>query len=108
MTAFSAEDVAEIERGGNAAFNAKYLARSSARDFILPNFNDTAKLRDFIRAKYVEKKWYSDDGVAEPSSAAPAHAASVPNRRASVGPSAGGAAKSVAPLAGPVGTVKFL
>jgi hypothetical protein len=35
MTAFSAEDVAEISAGGNHACNAKYLARMG-KDFQFP------------------------------------------------------------------------
>ena len=43
---------------------------------------DVVKLRDFIRAKYIEKKWFSEDGV--PSAAAAAPAAVEATRRSSI------------------------
>jgi hypothetical protein len=62
MTQFTAEDVNQITEGGNANFNAKYLARAgTARDYNPNVGSDVAKLRDFIRTKYVDKRWYSED-----------------------------------------------
>lgn len=96
MTAFTAEDVAELTAGGNQAFNAKYLAKAG-RDFQLPTGNDVTKLRDFIRAKYVDKKWYAEEGA---NYVAPAPAAEPANRRASV-------SKSAAPAPAPAVRFSF-
>eukprot|EP00981_Chlorochromonas_danica_P012379 scaffold4867_cov161-Ochromonas_danica.AAC.7 len=64
MTVFSEDDVAGLANMGNAAFNSVYLARLNTREFAIPNGNDTVKLKDFIRQKYVEKKWHRDFGTA--------------------------------------------
>lgn len=73
MTAFSIEDVAEIAQGGNVVHNAKYLAKHGGKDSSIPSGNDATKRREFIRTKYIDKKWYSEDGTAtvDPSIAAP-------------------------------------
>ena len=63
MSVFTAEDVADMAAGGNVAFNALYLARHP-RDHTMPNGTDIVKLKDFIKQKYIEKRWYggSDAG----------------------------------------------
>ena len=95
MSVFTAEDLAEMAAGGNAAHNAVYLGRHQ-RDHTLPNGSDIIKLKEFIRLKYVDKKWHTggDGGgggeLRRPSvsgwgtgsngaSAAPAPAANVPS-----------------------------
>ena len=57
MSVFTAEDVADMAAGGNVAFNALYLARHP-RDHTMPNGSDIVKLKDFIKQKYIEKRWY--------------------------------------------------
>ena len=62
MSEFTKEDVAALAAMGNNAHNAKYLARHTPRDHHpIPNGSDVNKLRDFIKMKYVDKRWYSDD-----------------------------------------------
>mmetsp|Transcript_39812 Transcript_39812/g.98084 ORF Transcript_39812/g.98084 Transcript_39812/m.98084 type:complete len:280 (-) Transcript_39812:127-966(-) len=58
MSKFTDEEVEQIESsGGNEAHNDKYLARWEPRDFPLPDPSDTAKVKEFLRMKYVEKRW---------------------------------------------------
>ena len=59
MSVFSAEDVADVAAGGNIAHNAIYMAKHTAKESV-PNGSDVTKLRDFIKSKYNDKKWYSN------------------------------------------------
>ena len=59
MSVFTAEDVADVAAVGNAAHNAIYLARFQNKEFI-PNGSDILKLREFIKSKYNDKKWYAN------------------------------------------------
>ncbi len=63
MSEFSQEDVKALEHGGNTEFNSKYMARyNQAKDLPLPStLTDINKLRDFIKFKYVDKKWHIDN-----------------------------------------------
>lgn len=71
MSTFTQEDVSALEGGGNSAANASYLARYQAsRDVPIPtSSSDISKLRDFIRQKYLDKKWHTDSGSSLTSSA---------------------------------------
>ena len=60
MSVFSPEDVEEMASGGNSSHNALYMARWTPKEFPIPNGTDITKLRDFIRYKYVDKRWYSN------------------------------------------------
>ena len=51
---FSIEEATSLSSRGNAAFNAIYLAKHSARDGPIPDGNDMNKLKDFIKSKYEE------------------------------------------------------
>ncbi len=62
MSVFTEDDVAFLASMGNELFNSKYLARLNSKDFTLPNGNDIVKLKDFIKQKYIDKKWCEDDG----------------------------------------------
>ena len=65
MTMFSQEDVNEISRAGNSAFNRQYMARHTTKD-IHASSTDLNKLKDFIHQKYSLKRWFSEDGSPEP------------------------------------------
>lgn len=65
MSEFNQQEVTELTAGGNVLHNSKFLARHSAKDVSVPSGSDVPKLREFIRLKYVDKKWYSDDGRAD-------------------------------------------
>jgi hypothetical protein len=60
MSKFTEEDWAGLASVGNEAFNRAYLARLNPREHPLPNGSDTNKLKEFIRQKYIDKKWHSD------------------------------------------------
>ena len=63
MSTFTPEEVAEIATGGNLAHNAVYLANHNPVDHPFPRGTDMTKLKEFIRRKYVEKKWYNSAAV---------------------------------------------
>ena len=67
MSSFTQEDVQALGRGGNARFNAVYMARYNPdrENMQVPtSATDMSRLRDFINQKYTNQKWYSEDGVA--------------------------------------------
>lgn len=55
MSVFTDEDVQALAAGGNENSNNHLLARIG--DYAVPNGNDVNKLKEFIRLKYVDKKW---------------------------------------------------
>jgi len=59
MSVFTEDDVKSLSSEGNVAFNAKYMANYNTHDPV-PNGSDIAKLKEFIRAKYLDRKWYND------------------------------------------------
>lgn len=62
MSTFTEEDVANVANMGNEAFNSIYMAKFNPKEYILPNGSDINKLKDFIRLKYIEKKWHQSSG----------------------------------------------
>jgi hypothetical protein len=64
MSTFSPADVANIAQGGNANFNLVYLAKARrSKDYEPYTGNNIQDLRNFIQAKYVELRWFSEDGL---------------------------------------------
>jgi hypothetical protein len=61
MSVFNEEDVLNLSAMGNVAFNEKYMAGYNAHEPV-PNGSDVAKLKEFIRAKYLDKKWFRGGG----------------------------------------------
>jgi hypothetical protein len=61
MSVFTEEDVAYLASVGNEAHNAKYLSKINKKDFSFPNGNDVVKLKEFIKQKYFDKKWYQSN-----------------------------------------------
>lgn len=59
MSVFTEEDVAAMASEGNVSFNAKYLANYNTHD-PMPSGADVTKLKDFIKAKYLDRKWFND------------------------------------------------
>jgi hypothetical protein len=59
MSVFTDEDVKSLASEGNVSFNAKYMAHYNTHDPV-PNGADVSKLKEFIRAKYLDRKWFSD------------------------------------------------
>lgn len=58
MSVFTEEDVAAMASEGNVSFNAKYLANYNTHD-PMPTGADVAKLKDFIKSKYLDKRWFN-------------------------------------------------
>lgn len=59
MSVFNEEDVKALSNEGNVSFNAKYLAHYNTHD-PLPNGSDVNKLKEFIKNKYLDKRWHVD------------------------------------------------
>lgn len=57
MSKWTLEEVEEIEKVGNARAAERWMARWKPEDF--PEPDGPAKARDFLRQKYVEKRWES-------------------------------------------------
>jgi hypothetical protein len=60
MSVFTQEEIEQVAAGGNIEHNSRYMARHTARDMQIPDGSDVHKLRDFIKMKYVDKRWFSD------------------------------------------------
>ncbi|CAM9834549.1 unnamed protein product, partial [Ectocarpus sp. 6 AP-2014] len=59
LATFSEEEVAAVKAGGNEASNKLYMARyRPGHDLPEPEGGRAAKHREFIRTKYVDKRWY--------------------------------------------------
>jgi len=69
IATFTHEDVEKLKKGGNQICNKKYLAKYKSTDsFKLPNENEIDKIQQYIKLKYVDKKWFHDtDGDEEDS-----------------------------------------
>jgi hypothetical protein len=52
-------EVETLERGGNDRAAQQWLARWSANSHPEPDNTQIERVRDFIRYKYEEKRWYS-------------------------------------------------
>ncbi|GJJ69432.1 Arf-GAP domain and FG repeats-containing protein 1 [Entomortierella parvispora] len=57
---FTPEEVAGLQKGGNAAAKRIWLATWSWREYPEPDAHDMDELRQFMRAKYVKKLWFVD------------------------------------------------
>lgn len=90
MSKFTQEDLNGMASGGNAAHNAVYLAKWSSRD-PLPTGQDLGRIKDHIRAKYIDMRWKEREGetaFSRPSSSGfgdDAFADSVPQQRSGFG-----------------------
>lgn len=62
MSTFSEDEVIAIAKVGNEEFNKIYLARLNPREYTLPNGSDENKLKEFIKQKYIDKRWHRDTG----------------------------------------------
>lgn len=59
MSVFTDEDVQSLASEGNASFNEKYMANHGTHD-PAPSSTDINKQKEFIRMKYLDKKWHID------------------------------------------------
>lgn len=60
---FTAQEVEKLQQLGNEKAAQLWMGRHDPRSHPIPDIKDNSRLRDFIRLKYSEKRWY-DDGKA--------------------------------------------
>lgn len=65
MASFKPEEMKGLLEGGNAIAREKWLAKWKPSDFPEPDPGDPDKLRQFIRMKYIDKKWVAHDSPKE-------------------------------------------
>lgn len=63
LSQWTSHEVEELERGGNEEAARIWLAKWSAQDTPEPDGSEPELLREFLRKKYVEKRWFKADGV---------------------------------------------
>ncbi|KAJ1558897.1 ArfGAP with FG repeats 1 [Nowakowskiella sp. JEL0078] len=57
---FTPQEIEFISNGGNARAKELWMAKWSNKIFPIPDVNDTVGVRDFMRFKYEQKRWYKD------------------------------------------------
>merc|ERR1719401_3378793 len=60
LSEWSIAEVSSIEAGGNGRAADRWLGRWKADEFPEPDGSDPERTREYIRAKYVEKRWWSE------------------------------------------------
>ncbi|KAF9151688.1 ArfGAP with FG repeats 1 [Linnemannia schmuckeri] len=75
---FTSEEMAGLQKGGNAVAKKIWLATWSWREYPEPDAHEVDDVRQFMRAKYVKKLWYQDPNGGSPSAAAVNSAISAP------------------------------
>eukprot|EP00931_Biecheleriopsis_adriatica_P100876 TRINITY_DN76118_c0_g1_i1.p1 TRINITY_DN76118_c0_g1~~TRINITY_DN76118_c0_g1_i1.p1 ORF type:complete len:565 (+),score=153.31 TRINITY_DN76118_c0_g1_i1:65-1759(+) len=58
LSEWSSAEVAKMEKGGNTIAELKWLNRWSSSAHAAPDADDSQGLHEWIRLKYVEKKWF--------------------------------------------------
>eukprot|EP01117_Protostelium_nocturnum_P002751 TRINITY_DN1365_c0_g2_i3.p1 TRINITY_DN1365_c0_g2~~TRINITY_DN1365_c0_g2_i3.p1 ORF type:complete len:520 (+),score=209.27 TRINITY_DN1365_c0_g2_i3:135-1694(+) len=58
MSTFKEEEIQKLQCQGNGVAKDTWRAKWSVRDFPEPEAGNTSKTREFIRATYVEKRWF--------------------------------------------------
>eukprot|EP00930_Biecheleria_cincta_P007150 TRINITY_DN108304_c0_g1_i1.p1 TRINITY_DN108304_c0_g1~~TRINITY_DN108304_c0_g1_i1.p1 ORF type:complete len:425 (+),score=89.01 TRINITY_DN108304_c0_g1_i1:58-1332(+) len=82
LSVWSAPEVAKMEDGGNEIAALKFLNRWSQQIFPQPAVGDLEGIREFIRLKYVEKKWFRPLSSSELPKAPPPAAQALSNAAA--------------------------
>jgi hypothetical protein len=60
MSNFSQAELDLLKTQGNEACQRTWMARYNPRDFPQPSPKETQRIKDFIRLKYRERRWYQD------------------------------------------------
>eukprot|EP01117_Protostelium_nocturnum_P017930 TRINITY_DN7384_c0_g1_i1.p1 TRINITY_DN7384_c0_g1~~TRINITY_DN7384_c0_g1_i1.p1 ORF type:complete len:768 (+),score=344.57 TRINITY_DN7384_c0_g1_i1:158-2305(+) len=68
MGVFKVEEVKFLQENGNRIVNQKYLAKYSSRDCPEPDPSNLDQVRNFIKQKYVDKRWFSQGDSSSSSS----------------------------------------
>lgn len=75
LSEWAPSEIEELAKGANACTNEAFLARCHNKEALEPDSNDPQVVRDFLRQKYVEKKWWSEPEKAKKMEEARAAAA---------------------------------
>jgi len=59
LSTFTLDEVKALKDGGNEACAALYLAHWDPRDYAEPEAGQEQRIRDWIRQKYIEKRWHA-------------------------------------------------
>ena len=60
MSTFTVDEIKAIDKSGNSAAQATWMAKYSASDTAIPPESDVEKIRQFIKQKYQQKRWFSE------------------------------------------------
>lgn len=71
MAKFENAEIEALKVGGNEVAKRIWMARWTPSDFPIPDDSDPAKLREFLRLKYKEKRWWDPLPAGGRSGAAP-------------------------------------
>jgi hypothetical protein len=63
MASFKPDEMKGLLDGGNAVAREKWLARWNPSEVPEPDPGDTEKLRQFIKMKYIDKRWVASSGA---------------------------------------------
>jgi hypothetical protein len=58
MASFTAEEINALQSAGNAVCQRQWMAKWRPAEFTLPEPNDLHRIREFVRIKYVQKRWF--------------------------------------------------
>ena len=58
MTTFTAEEVKAFKQGGNKRARKEWLSKWSPNEYPEPESSEKSRIREFMRMKYEEKKWF--------------------------------------------------
>lgn len=105
---FKPEEIKALEAGGNRIGAYTYLAKWSPSDLQKPTDRNTGKIRDWIDAVYVKKRFYSAEAAASAAMHSPPPSQShLPRRSISSNASSAGDDVPVMSMAGLLGDVKL-
>merc|ERR1712127_262982 len=68
MCVFSEQELKDLAQNGNANVQAKLMKNWKPKKDPLPEKTDNAKMKDFLRTKYVVKKFADEESESEDSS----------------------------------------
>ncbi|KAL0029330.1 hypothetical protein WJX79_010629 [Trebouxia sp. C0005] len=105
---FKPEEIKALEAGGNRIGAYTYLAKWSPSDLQKPTDRNTGKIKDWIDAVYVKKRFYSAEAAASAAMHSPPPSqAHLPRRSISSNASSAGDDVPVMSMAGLLGDVKL-